>query len=312
IVAGPGSGKTSTLIGRIEYLIHTLNIQPEHILALTFSRKATQEMEDRLRQALADKSAASVGTRFTVCPLGIASVVRLPKVSTFHAFCADLLRQYAPLAGLRTDFGLIDEAEGYFLLRQLANQMRLRHYQQLWSPTHYFPDILKAISRAKDELVSPAAYTALAQNMLQQAHDEDSQEKAEKALEIAHIYTLYEAELKRRGDSDFGGLLTLTLQLFREQPEVLRAQQQKYQHILVDEFQDMNRASGVLLRELAGTEQRVWVVGDANQAIYGFRGASPANISQFEQDFPGAFVLPLSRNYRSRPDLVAIAESFRR
>src|SRR5205807_10545472 len=123
----------------------------------------------------------------------------------------------------------VDEAEGYFLLRQLANQMRLRHYQQLWSPTHYFLDILKAISRAKDELVSPTTYTTMAQHMLEQAHDEDSQEKAEKALEIAHIYTLYDEELKRRGDSDFGGLLTLTLQLFHEQPDVLYAQQQKYQ-----------------------------------------------------------------------------------
>jgi superfamily I DNA/RNA helicase len=264
-----------------------------------------------LRQALPNLSAASVKTQSTTHPLGITSIVSLPKVSTFHAFCADLLRQYASLAGLRTDFGLIDEAEGYFLLRQLASQMQLRHYQQLWSPTHYFPDILKAISRAKDELVSPAAYTILAQNMHEQAHDEESQQKAEKALEIAHIYTLYEEELKRRGDTDFGGLLTLTLQLLREQPEILDTQHQKYQHILVDEFQDMNRASGVLLRELAGTERRVWVVGDANQAIYAFRGASPANIRQFEQDFPGAFVLPLSRNYRSRPDLVAIAESFR-
>lgn len=293
IVAGPGSGKTSTLIGRIEYLIHTLNIQPEHILALTFSRKATQEMEDRLRQV-------QVGETQTI-----------PKVSTFHAFCADLLRQYAHLAGLRSDFALIDEAEGYFLLRQLANQMHLHHYQQLWSPTHYFPDILKAISRAKDELVSPTAYSTMAQNMFTQAPDEDSQEKAEKALEIAHIYELYEQELKQRGDSDFGGLLTLTLQLFHQYPDVLHTQQQKYQHILVDEFQDMNRASAMLLRELAGKEQRVWVVGDANQAIYAFRGASPANIRQFEQDFPGASVLPLSGNYRSRPDLVTIAESFR-
>jgi superfamily I DNA/RNA helicase len=292
IVAGPGSGKTSTLIGRIEYLIDTLDVQPEYILALTFSRKATQEMEDRLRQVLAGKT---------------QTISTIPKVSTFHAFCADLLRKHAGLAGLRTDFGLIDEAEGYFLLRQLANQMHLRHYQQLWSPTHYFPDILKAISRAKDELVSPTDYTTLAQR----AHDENSREKAEKALEIAHIYTLYEEELRRRGDSDFGGLLTLTLQLFREQPQVLHAQQHKYQHILVDEFQDMNRASAVLLRELAGTEQRVWVVGDANQAIYAFRGASPANIREFEQDFPGAFILPLSHNYRSRPDLVTIAESFR-
>ncbi len=235
----------------------------------------------------------------------------LPKVSTFHAFCADLLRQHSKLVGLRPDFALIDEAEGYFLLRQQANKMRLYHYQKLQSPAYYFPDILKAISRAKDELVSPEAYALLAQQMKEQADDEETLLKAEKALEVAHIYALYQQGLTQRGDTDFGGLLTLTLQLFQHYPEVLHQQQQKYQHILVDEFQDVNRASGVLLRNLAGQTRRVWVVGDANQAIYGFRGASPANISQFEIDFPGAAILPLNRNYRSRPDLVALAESFR-
>jgi superfamily I DNA/RNA helicase len=171
--------------------------------------------------------------------------------------------------------------------------------------------MLKAISRAKDELVSPEAYTHLAQQMKEQARDEESLEEAERALEVAHIYVLYQEALAQRGDTDFGGLLALAIQLLQKHPEILREQQQKYQHILVDEFQDVNRASGVLLRVLAGETRRVWVVGDANQAIYGFRGASPANISQFEADFPGAVVLPLSRNYRSRPDLVAIAEAFR-
>ncbi len=290
ISAGPGSGKTSTLIGRVNYLIRTLGVQSQQILALTFSRKAAQEMEERLQQVLDNTK---------------------PKVSTFHAFCADLLRQHGTLVGLRTDFALIDEAEGYFLLRQLANDLHLHHYQKLQAPTYYFPALLKAISRAKDELVSPAAYAAMAQQMKEQAKDANELEQAEKALEVAHIYALYEQALLRRGDTDFSGLLVLTLQLFSTQPELLYQQQQKYQQILVDEFQDVNRASGVLLRELAGHEQHVWVVGDANQAIYGFRGASPANISQFEQDFPGAAVLPLSRNYRSRPDLVHLAESFR-
>jgi len=290
IVAGPGSGKTSTLIGRIEHTIQTLGILPQHILALTFSRKAAQEMEERLQQVIAGP---------------------LPKVSTFHAYCADLLRQYGTLVGLRPDFSLLDEAEGYFLLRQQANQMNLRHYQNIHAPAHYFPDMLKAISRAKDELVSPAQYTQLAQAMLREARDEEAIQKAEKSLEVAHVYQLYQEGLQRRGDSDFGGLLMQAIQLLTEQPEVLQAQQQQYQHILVDEFQDVNRASGVLLRVLAGEARRVWVVGDANQAIYGFRGASPANITRFEHDFPGAVVLPLSRNYRSRPDLVHIAEAFR-
>jgi DNA helicase II / ATP-dependent DNA helicase PcrA len=292
IVAGPGSGKTSTLIGRVEYLITTLHIPPQNILALTFSRKATEEMEERLQHTYTTTARS--------------------KVSTFHAFCADILRQYGQQVGLRSDFTLIDEAEGYFILRQQANSMRLRHYQKLQAPTFYFPDMLKAISRAKDELITPEDYKALAQRMLQQAYDdEEAREKAEKALEVAQVYDLYQQGLQKRGDTDFGGLLMLTIQLLREQPTVLHTLQQTYQHILVDEFQDVNRASGILLRELAGSEQRVWVVGDANQAIYGFRGASPANISQFEQDFPGAHVLPLSRNYRSRPDLVALAEAFR-
>ncbi len=293
IVAGPGSGKTSTLIGRVEHMVRTLNIPPPQILALTFSRKAAQEMEERLQKMLGTDTRS------------------LAVVSTFHAFCADLLRQHGTHVGLRGDFALIDEAEGYFLLRQAANEMRLRHYQKLQSPAYYFPDFLKAISRAKDELILPQAYAELAQRLQEQARDEETLEKAEKALEIAGVYALYEQELQRRGDTDFGGLLTLTLQLFEVRPDILHEQQQKYQHILVDEFQDVNRASGVLLRELAGGARRVWVVGDANQAIYGFRGASPANISQFTQDFPGAVVLPLSRNYRSRPDLVALAEAFR-
>jgi superfamily I DNA/RNA helicase/Zn-dependent peptidase ImmA (M78 family) len=292
IIAGPGSGKTSTLIGRVDYLIRTSGIPSQQILALTFSRKAAQEMEERLQKLLTNDYA-------------------LPKVSTFHAFCADLLRQYGSLVGLRDNFTLIDEAEGYFLLRQQASKIRLRHYLKLHSPAYYFPEMLKAISRAKDELVSPIDYAQLAQHMRERASDREALEEAEKALEVAHIYALYQDALMQRGDTDFGGLLALAIQLLQEHPEVLREQQQKYQQILVDEFQDVNRASGVLLRVLAGEERRVWVVGDANQAIYGFRGASPANISQFEIDFPGAVVLPLSRNYRSRPDLVAIAESFR-
>ncbi len=293
ITAGPGSGKTSTLIGRVEYLVHTCNVHPQQILALTFSRKAAQEMAERLRQLLGQENAA------------------LPTVSTFHAFCADLLRRYGSLVGLRPDFALIDEAEGYFTLHQVANTLQLRHYQNLFMPDMYFNVLLQAIARAKDELVTPQAYAELAQHMLAAAQDDEAQVRAERALEVAHVYSVYDAALRQRGDTDFGGLLVLTIELLRTQSSVLQELQQQYQHILVDEFQDMNRASGVLLRELAGIQRRVWVVGDQNQAIYGFRGASPANMGNFQQDFPGAVTLPLSRNYRSRPDLVQLAETFR-
>ncbi|MEO8973858.1 MAG: UvrD-helicase domain-containing protein, partial [Ktedonobacteraceae bacterium] len=305
IVAGPGSGKTSTLIGRVDYLIHTLDVEPGHILALTFSRKAAGEMQERLEPLFSEESMPETH---------VPQRTQRPTVSTFHAFCADLLRTYGERVGLRTDFSLIDEAEGYFMLRRLANELPLQHYRNLPSPAYYFPDILKAISRAKDELVTPEQYYQLAQAMLQkiqQGEDEEARVQAEKALEVANIYALYEAALQQRQDTDFGGLIMLAVHLLQEYPDVLHEQQQRYQHILVDEFQDINRASGVLLRSLAGEERCVWVVGDANQAIYGFRGASPANIANFERDYPGAVVLPLSRNYRSRPDIVQLAESFR-
>ena len=321
IVAGPGSGKTSTLIGRAEYLIHELGVQPEHILALTFSRKAAQEMQERLQQALAGGNQGHAQ----------ANTGAFPTVSTFHAFCAGLLREYGEMVGLRPGFAFIDDAEGYFLLRRLGAQLPLRHYQNLANPAASFPAILSAISRAKDELTTPAMYKQLAQAMLDRARsareaqetqeagtrhgekkDDEELERAEKALEIAEIYTLYQRQLEQQGDIDFGGLIMLAVQLLRDHPDVRAEVQARHQHILVDEFQDINRASGVLLRLLAGEERRVWVVGDANQAIYSFRGASPANIANFREDYPDAVILPLSRNYRSRPDIVGIAEAFRR
>ncbi|HZS76343.1 MAG TPA: ATP-dependent helicase [Ktedonobacteraceae bacterium] len=293
IVAGPGSGKTSTLIGRAAYLIHDLGVNPERILALTFSRKAAQEMQERLQAVLEE---------------GMTP----PMVSTFHAFCAELLRSYGTLVGLRKDFAFVDEAEGYFLLRRLAAELSLHHYQNLNNPTANFPALLSAISRAKDELVTPAKYRELAQQMLSEAgEDEKEIERAEKALEVAEVYAIYQRQLERQGDTDFGGLIMLAVELLEQHADVRAEVQERYQHILVDEFQDINRASGVLLRLLAGEQRRVWVVGDANQAIYGFRGASPANIANFTQDYPDAVVLPLSRNYRSRPDIVKAADAFR-
>jgi len=292
VVAGPGSGKTSTLIGRVEYLLQRQGVPPEAILALTFSRKAAREMQERLQRIL---------------PADLPP----PTISTFHAFCAELLRTHGPRIGLRESFALVDDAEGYFLLQSIAEQLPFNHYQNLQNPAMPFRDFLKAISRAKDELISPARYRELAAAMHACAQDDESVQAAEKALEVAAVYELYQQGLHRRGDCDFGGLIALAVQLLSEHPDIQAETGRRYQHILVDEFQDINRASGVLLRLLAGEEQRVWVVGDMNQAIYGFRGASPANIANFHQDYPRAVVLPLSCNYRSRPDIVSLASAFR-
>lgn len=293
VVAGPGSGKTSTLIGRADFLLRQQNVRAEHILALTFSRKAAQEMQERLQSIL---------------PPGQLP----PTISTFHAFCAELLRTCGQRVGLRKDFELVDDAGGYFLLRGLAGDLPLRHYQNLHNPTAPFLAFLKAISRAKDELVTPERYRELAYEMLAQATDDAAELAAEQALEVAAVYSFYQKALEQRGDTDFGGLLMLTVELLTRHSDLRSEIELRYQHILVDEFQDINRASGVLLRLLAGEQKRVWVVGDANQSIYGFRGASPANISQFHLDYPGAAVLPLNCNYRSRPDIVQLADTFRR
>ena len=293
IVAGPGSGKTSTLIGRVEYLIDTQGIAPENILALTFSRKAAEEMQERLQSVL-DAQAA------------------FPTVSTFHAFCAEQLRTYWSLVGLRQDFACLDDAEGYFLLLRLANELPLRHYQNLIHASLSLSCHLDMESHVpKMNWYRQQNINGWLLRMLEQASSDEEIERAEKALEIANIYALYQAALERQKDTDFGGLIMLTVQLLQEHAEVRQQLQQKYQHILVDEFQDINRASGILLRELAGDTRHVWVVGDANQAIYGFRGASPANIANFCNDYAGAVVLPLSRNYRSRPDIVSFADAFR-
>ena len=292
VVAGPGSGKTSTLIGRAEYLLREQGVLPEQILALTFSRKAAQEMQERLQKILSNDQQA-------------------PTISTFHAFCADLLRTHGQQVGLRQDFALVDDAEGYFLLRGLASSLPLNHYQNLFDPSTPFRDFLKAISRAKDELITPARYRELAAAMHAQASNDEERLAAERSLEVAGVYDLYQQGLMQRGDSDFGGLLMLAVQLLREHKDIHSAILQRYHHILVDEFQDINRASGILLRLLAGERKQIWVVGDANQAIYGFRGASPANIANFREDYPDAVILPLSRNYRSRPDIVHLADTFK-
>ena len=292
VVAGPGSGKTSTLVGRVRALIFEQGMLPSRILALTFSNKAAREMRERIEGLLGAGSA-------------------LPTVSTFHSFCAELLRLYAAQVGLRPDFALLDTPDGYFLLRRLASRLPLQHYHHLSNPEMHFATLLGAISRAKDELALPADYLQLAEAALAAANSDDERQAAEKAREVALVYQTYQEALSAQGDADFGDLILLAVRFLENHPQTLAEVRGRYQQILVDEFQDINRASGVLLKLLAGERANIWVVGDQDQAIYRFRGASPANIGQFHQDYPGARVLPLSRNYRSLPDIVASAGVFR-
>jgi superfamily I DNA/RNA helicase len=280
--AGPGTGKTRTLIERVLYLLRR-GVAARNILALTFSNRAAAEMRERLLLA-APHQAGDV------------------TVGTFHAFCLQLLREHGP------DPALLDATEAAALLERHLAALDLQEYFTLANPGYWLKDILGAISRAKDELVGPEGYTVLAAAALEAADpaDEKARKQAAKWAEVARVYAMYERLLAERGATDFGGLLLRTVELVRDRPELREHLRQQYREILVDEYQDMNRASSILLQLLAGDGRGLWVVGDLRQAIYRFRGASPANITQFEQDFPGGRRMGLGVNYRSDAQLVGL------
>ncbi|MGW9820495.1 ATP-dependent DNA helicase UvrD/PcrA [Methylorubrum extorquens] len=289
--AGPGTGKTRTLVSRIERLLDR-GATASEILVLTFSNKAAGELVERLTARLPEAAAAAW-------------------IGTFHGFGLDVLRQFHDSEGLPDDPRLVDKADAVGMLEDLVPRLPLRHYRNLHDPTLDLSDILAAVSRAKDELTPPDEYLALAERMAERAgDDDDARLRAEKAIEVAAVYRVYDAEMRRLGRLDFGDLVmrpTLLLERDRGALDILRA---KHRHILVDEYQDVNRASVRLLKALAGGGERLWVVGDSRQSIYRFRGASSANITGFETDFPGAGVGRLTVNYRSSAEVVATFSAF--
>lgn len=284
--AGPGTGKTRTLIARMEHLL-ALGCAATSILALTFSNRAAEEMRQRVARA-APAEAPDIW------------------MGTFHAFGLELLRKYGHHIGLQPDLTVLDPTDALALLESALPELKLDHYQNLYEPTVQLRDILGAISRAKDEHVGPQAYAVLARKMHERATNEEERVRAEKAMEVAHVYAIYEEHLSRQRVVDYGDLIARSIDLLRWHPHVAREVCARYKHVLVDEYQDVNRASGLLLRELAHDSRGLWVVGDARQAIYRFRGAAPANMALFRSEFPGATMLALETNYRSQPAVVAV------
>ena len=284
--AGPGTGKTRTLVGRIAFLLKQ-EVPPTAILALTFSNRAAAEMRSRVADARPeDASRIWIGT--------------------FHAFGLELLRKYGAHLGLPVRVSVLDPSDSIALLEGMLSDLKLDHYQNLYDPAFYLRDIMAAISRAKDELVGSEEYAALAQSMLAQATTSDEMEAAEKAVEVARVYKAYQDALDREYLLDFGDLIYKSVSLLRTHADVRDTLRGTYRHVLVDEYQDVNRASGLFLKELAGAGAGLWVVGDTRQAIYRFRGAAPANMRRFAEDFPGAKVKSLRYNYRSQPAVLDV------
>ena len=289
--AGPGTGKTRTLIQRIESLLAE-GVDPMSILVLTFSNKAANELSDRV-SARNPKAAAAMW------------------IGTFHAFGLDIVRRFHDKLGLPANPRLIDRSEGIELLEDELPRLPLRHYRNLWDPALDLSDMLSAISRAKDEVVDAAGYRALAQSMVQGCGtDAEALKSAEKCLEVALVYETYERMMAAKHLIDFGDLVAHPVRLVETDAEVRNALQARHKHVLVDEYQDVNRSSVRLLKALVGDGRDLWVVGDARQSIYRFRGASATNMAQFTLEFPGAQVAQLGVNYRSGQEVIDVFTTF--
>jgi DNA helicase-2/ATP-dependent DNA helicase PcrA len=283
IIAGAGTGKTTVITQRVAHLISSKKAKPEEILALTFTEKAALEMEERVDILL---------------PYGYADVW----ISTFHSFGDRVLREHALELGLTPDFRVLSQPEQAIFFKEHLFDFPLSYYRPLGNPTKHIEAILRVISRAKDEDISPEEYLAYAKDLMGDATlkgDKQLTEIATKQLEIAKTYKTYQDLMTREGFVDFGDQVNLTLNLFREHPSVLKEYRVRFRYILVDEFQDTNYAQFQLVSILSEGHRNITVVGDDDQSIYKFRGAAISNILNFMKYYPDGKQVVLTRNYRS-------------
>ncbi|NJD30242.1 MAG: ATP-dependent helicase [Chloroflexi bacterium] len=305
IVAGAGTGKTQVITRRIAWLIATRRARPSEILALTFTDKAAEEMQLRVDQLV---------------PYGYADTA----ISTFHAFGDRLIREFAFELGLAPDVRVLSRPEVVVFLRERLFELALDAYRPLGDPTRFLGALATLFARARDEDVSPERYLAYAEGLAARATelaevsaanpaeaDEDAvaaaDEEARRQLELARTYDRYTELLREAGAIDFGDQVSLALRLLRESAAARAAVQRRYRYILVDEFQDTNRAQSELVALLAERHRNVTVVGDDDQSIYRFRGAAISNILEFRERYRGARTVVLRRNYRSLPPVLDAA-----
>jgi len=276
VVAGAGSGKTRVLTRRISYLMAAREVRPYEILAITFTNKAAGEMKERVTEL-------------------IGPVAKSMWVSTFHSACVRLLRQEIERLGYSTTFSIYDSADSQKLISRVMETLNL-------DAKRYPPRQFQAlISNAKNELQTPYQYLSAAQNQFETI--------------VADVYTMYEKRLQQANALDFDDLIMKTVQVLQQFPEAKARFRSRFRHILVDEYQDTNHAQYMLVKELTGSEgdgfpiAELCVVGDADQSIYGFRGATIRNILQFEVDYPNAATVLLEQNYRSTQNILNAANA---
>ena len=271
VVAGAGSGKTRVLTYRIAHLIRDLGVSPYAILAITFTNKAATEMRERVARLVGGNIAEGMW------------------VSTFHSACVRILRREAPRLGYRSSFSIYDQADSLRLVTLSVKDLDL-------DPKRFPPKAIRgAISKAKNELIDYETYV-----------QSDSGFYHEK---VADVYRLYQQRLVEASAVDFDDILMLTVDIFRAFPEVLAHYQDRFRYILVDEYQDTNHAQYALVKLLAAQHRNLFVVGDADQSVYAFRGADMRNILDFEKDYDDARVVMLEQNYRSTQNILDAANA---
>ncbi len=271
IMAGAGSGKTRVLTHRIAYLIDEKMVNPWNILAITFTNKAAKEMRERA--------------------LALTPRAQDTLIATFHSMCVRILRRDADHIGYNRNFTIIDPGDQKSLMKRILKEANLD--PKKWEPK----GLLNAISNAKNDLLDETAYEA----QITARHPYE--------MVVARVYKIYQKELRKAESMDFDDLIMQTLRLFDENPDVLAYYQGKFQYIHVDEYQDTNHAQYQLVKLLASRFQNICVVGDADQSIYGWRGADMQNILDFEKDYPKAKVVLLEENYRSTKTILDAANN---
>lgn len=268
ILAGAGSGKTKTLTHRIAYLIEEKKVNPERILAVTFTNKAAQEMRERIEKLLRESEAAEYG-----------AVVLPPHIGTFHNICAKILRQEIEVLGYGRNFNIIDDQDQQSIVKKVMKELEM-------DPDQVRPrSLLEAISKAKNAQMEPEQYLLQTGSYYEEL--------------AAKVYERYQKELKNTNALDFDDMIRLTVKLFQEHPKVLEKYQELFRYVMVDEYQDTNSLQYTLVHLLAKKHGNIFVIGDDYQSIYGWRQADIRNILNFEKDYPEAAVIVLDQNYRS-------------
>lgn len=270
VIAGAGSGKTKVLTHKIAYDIAE-GIKPWNILAITFTNKAANEMKERIEKLIGDAA-------------------KDLWMGTFHSICVRILRKNIDRIGFKTDFIIFDTSDQRTLVKECLKSLKI--------DDKLFTDraVLSEISNAKNELLEPKAYRV-------KYSGDFRREK------IAEIYTLYQQKLKENNAVDFDDIINLTIKILTENPEVLDYYTEKFKYILVDEYQDTNKAQFMLVSMLASKYGNITAVGDNDQGIYSFRGADISNILNFEKDFPGTKIIKLEQNYRCTGNILKAANA---